>query len=196
MNNFIPSLSIINDCNDLEIVLNEYEQFLRNTYKNDNLVEYQWKELLIRTNNDIEKTISNLPHILLKVSNIKKQKFSLDIDFSSYFEKSYSNTNEYKKLRGDESLKKWTLPSYDDKEKEIYIITYELPVIKNPQLGPFRVKGQINNSVPRIIFKTFTDNIDENLRVGSEYLFNLNSVGITRFLGKDEIIYLNYRLMI
>jgi hypothetical protein len=43
-----------------------------------------------------------------------------------------------------------------------------------------------------IDFTTFTDNIDENLRVGSEFPFNLNSVGITRYKGEDEIIYLDY----
>lgn len=153
MKEFKSSISIINNCNDLEIFLNENEYYLRDTYKNENLVEYQWKELLNRTNNNIEKTISDIPQILLKVSNIKKQKFSSDIHFSSYFEESFSNTNEYKKLRGDEYLKKWTRPTYDEKEKDIYIITYDFPKINNPQLGPFRQKGQIENSVPIITLK-------------------------------------------
>jgi len=190
MSDFTSSISLIKDGNDLEIILNEYEQFLRNTYVNDNLVEYQWKELLIRINESIEKSISSIPQIQLKVSNIKKEKFSLDFHYSSYFENSSYNTNEYKKLRGNESVKKWSRPLKD--EKEIYIISFDLPKIKNPQLGPFRQKGQIENSVPIVTFKTYTENIDKNLRVGSEYLFNLNSVGITRYLGKEEIIYLNY----
>ena len=194
MSDFTPSISIINDCNDLEIVLNEYEQFLRETYKNDNLLEYQWRELCIRTNDIIENIISMTPTIHLKISNIKKQKFREDIDFSTNFENNYWKIREYKTLRGDDLFKKWTKLSYEEtiNEKEIYIITYDLPKIHNSQLGPFNTKGQKENSVPIINFKTYTDKIDETLKVGSDYLFNLNSVKITRYLGKGEIIFLYY----
>ncbi len=205
METFKPSISEIQSFNDLEIILNEGETFLRETFKKENLPEYQWNDLVLETNNIIEKLISSTVQIQLEILNIQKKKFTRDTDYRLF----HSHHNIFDKTKGidflnlrgenndnyfpnDYQLNDDYYKEFKKIEPEIFVITFKEPLIKNPELGPFKSKGQTLNSIPKIKFKCYTQEIDKNLKVGDLFVFKLEYLNSYRYKGERELIILEY----
>jgi hypothetical protein len=166
---------------DLEKYLNEYEKFLRDSFKKEKMIEFEWDDFLRIHNDNIEEQISQNDKIELIVENIVKKPFSGRLFGENTI-----------KLRGNEELGDWD--SYSPLINDVYIIEFKELKIKTHKTPPFKEYTVLQYSVPEIYFSKITTDKPEKLKRGDRVLFNLNIIKTTRHLNVDsrEITYLQY----
>lgn len=167
---------------DLEKYLNEYEVFLRDSFKKDKMMEYDWNEFLISHNNNIERQISQFDKIELIVENVQKKSFD-----------GYPFHKNTIYLRGEESVGDWK-PYTRQFLDNVYEIEFKIIEIKNPETPPFKEDTISEYSVPEIFFIKLTTEEPRKLKRGDKFLFNINILKSTRFGDNDskEFIFLEY----
>ena len=168
---------------DLEKYLNEYEEFYRKTFE-DGVLEFEWKELIRKHNEIIVNTINSFDKIELIVKDIRIE--------NQYEPKGLGgHLNESSiKLRGEE-IGEWKY--LERSEKEVYKISFDDILINNPILPPYKFKGTSNGfSVPKIKFHKITTSKPSDIKKGSRYIFEINIISSTRYLGTEEFIFVDY----
>jgi hypothetical protein len=194
MEKFTPTKSILKTHEDLDVLLNEGETFLRKIFSEQNLPEYQWNNILIETNNLIEELISNTEYLELIVDDIQFKRFNTVIEFGFTTIK-LPNDTFVEKIRGKEEIGNWI---YEDEtgihvyEPELYITTFKNVNIINPQLPPYKKEGFNKFSVPNVHFMFLSSEVDNNIKRGDRIRFNLNFINKTKYRKNNEFISLNY----
>jgi hypothetical protein len=194
MKKFTPTNTFIKTHEDLETLLNEGELYLRKIYSEQSLPEYQWDQILIETNDLIEKIISKTECLELIIDDIQFKKFHTVMEFGISTIK-LPNDIIIEKLRGVEEIGNWIYEDeYGEKvyEPDLYITTFKEIGISNPQLPPFKRDGFNKFSVPSVQFVFLSSKVDINLKRGDRFIFKLNFVHKIRFKNKNEFIRLKY----
>lgn len=194
MEKFIPTNSLLKTHEDLEKLLNEGESYLRKLYDEEHLPEYKWNEILIETNNTLEKIISKTETLELIVENIEFKKFNTVIEFGISTIK-LPNETRIEKIRGEDEVGNWIYEDeYGEKvyEPELYITTFKKVKINNPKLPPYKKDGFNKFSVPSVQFIFISSKVDSNIKIGDPFLFKLNFVHKFRFRKSYEYFVLNY----
>jgi cell fate (sporulation/competence/biofilm development) regulator YmcA (YheA/YmcA/DUF963 family) len=168
---------------DLDRYLDEYHDFLKESFLNKKMLDFEWDEFLKNHISKIEEEINKNDKIELIVENVRKINLP-GVQFQ----------NEVKKIRGQEGLINWkNIPTLQDiyeisfKQLKVYI-TKE-PTFKDEEHRVIQV------FIPEVIFKKITSKKPNNLKLGDRFMFRINILDrerFWRFSTYSTIIYLNY----
>lgn len=189
---------------DLEIYLNEFEDYYNSTFQKG-MLEYEWKEFIYKNNNEIEKSISEIQQIELIIKDIKLLENHSPVGRIGEYLKIQStfigdDVEESIVLRGNEEIGSWEQWKDDNnltmyttqKLSKYYTFEFQEIKIKETKNPPYK-KGLVSkHSVPNVSFIKLTTDNPVGLKKGDKLLFNLNIINRTRFKTKEEFIHLEY----